>query len=283
MIISVNWLKKYTNINLPINDLVNLIGTRLVEVESVESLAPKYKDVIIAKVISVQKMENSDHLSKVLIDDDAVVKDVERNEDGFVQVVCGAPNVKEGMLAAWLPPNSIVPSTYNSEEPFKLVAKQLLNVKSNGMIASARELDLYDEHEGILEISSNEKAGSYFMDIFDLNDYLLDIENKSLTHRPDTFGVIGFAREVAGIQGVSFKTPEWLFNNRIKLNGNLPSPKVFIDNPEAAENYELVIVDGNFLNAETPNDIKSFLSRVGVRPVNAIVDATNYMMLISQF
>ena len=127
MIISVNWLKKYTNINLPINDLVNLIGTRLVEVESVESLAPKYKDVIIAKVISVQKMENSDHLSKVLIDDDAVVKDVERNEDGFVQVVCGAPNVKEGMLVAWLPPNSIVPSTYNSEEPFKLVAKQLLN------------------------------------------------------------------------------------------------------------------------------------------------------------
>ena len=281
MIISVNWLKKYTNINLPINDLVNLIGTRLVEVESVESLAPKYKDVIIAKVISVQKMENSDHLSKVLIDDDAVVKDVERNEDGFVQVVCGAPNVKEGMLVAWLPPNSIVPSTYNSEEPFKLVAKQLLNVKSNGMIASARELDLYDEHEGILEIHSNEKAGSYFIDIFDLNDYLLDIENKSLTHRPDTFGVIGFAREVAGIQGVSFKTPEWLFNNKIKLNGNLPSPKVFIDNPEAAENYELVIVDGNFLNAETPNDIKSFLSRVGVRPVNAIVDATNYMMLIS--
>ncbi len=281
MIISVNWLKKYTNIDLPVNDLVDLIGTRLVEVESVQELAPKYKDVVIAKVISVQKMENSDHLSQVLIDDDEAVSEIERNENGFIQVVCGASNVKKDMMIAWLPPGSIVPSTFNDDEPFRLEARKMLGVKSNGMIASARELDLYDEHEGILEISSTEKAGSYFMNLFELDDYLLDIENKSLTHRPDTFGVIGFAREIAGIQGNQFKTPDWLLGGKTKLIGNIPAPKVFIDNPDIAENYELAIIDGSFSNSKTPDEIKSYLSRVGVRPVNAIVDATNYMMLIS--
>ena len=281
MIVSVNWLKKYVDIDIPVQDLVELIGARLVEVESVKKLAPKYKDVIISQVILAQKIEGSDHLSQVLLDDGGVIKNVARNESGYIQVVCGAPNVRAGMNVAWLPPKSVVPNTFDDAEPFVLEARKMLGVMSNGMIASAKELDLYDEHQGILEIASEIEPGSYFSDLFELDDYLLDIENKSLTHRPDTFGVIGFAREIAGILGKPFKSPDWLLDIKSTPKGSLVAPKVFIDNPELAESYELVFVDGNFTTGKTPDEIKSYLSRVGVRPINPVVDATNYMMLIS--
>lgn len=281
MIISFNWLKKYTDIDLTPEQLVELIGSRLVEVESVESLAPKFRDVVIAEVVSAQRIEGSDHLTKLLIDDASVVQGVERNEAGQVQVVCGAPNVKEGMKIAWIPPGTIVPSTFADEKPFRLDSRKVMNVMSHGMVASAKELDLYDEHEGILEIDPSVEAGEYFVDIFNLDDYLFDIENKSLTHRPDTFGVIGFAREVAGISGKKFTTPEWLQKDSALPKGRLEAPQVFIDNPEVSANYELILADGNFSVAKTPDEIKSLLSRVGVRPVNPVVDATNYAMLIT--
>lgn len=282
MIVSVNWLKKYIDIDISVEELATLIGARLVEVEDVKSLAPKFKDVVIAQVILAQKIEGSDHLYQALIDDDGVVEGVERDENGYVQVVCGASNVRSGMKVVWLPPESIVPSTYGTPQAFKLEARKIMGVKSNGMIASARELDLYDEHDGILEVSQDIDPGSYFMDVFELNDHLLDIENKSLTHRPDTFGVIGFAREIAGILGKQFKTPGWLVIANPKFpKGSLDAPTVRIDALEAAENYELIVADGNFSEAKTPDEIKSYLSRVGVRPINAVVDATNYMMLVT--
>ena len=187
MIISVNWLKKYTKIDMPIEDLTTLIGSRLVEIESVESLGEKYKDVIIAEVVEAGPMENSDHLNVVKINDGGVRQGVERDGDGLIQVVCGAPNVRAGIFVAWLPPASIVPETFSSDDRFVLSARPLRGVMSNGMLASARELDLYDEHDGILEIDKETIAGASFVELYELDDYLIDVENKSLTHRPDTF------------------------------------------------------------------------------------------------
>ena len=112
MIISVNWLKKFTQINGTVEELATLIGARLVEIESVENLGEKYKDVIVAKVVECRPLEGSDHLNVTKIDDGGVWQDVERDENGLVQVVCGAPNVRAGLLVAWLPPRSIVPETF---------------------------------------------------------------------------------------------------------------------------------------------------------------------------
>ena len=101
MIISVNWLKKFVPDLPDIGELSKLIGVRLVEIESIENLGEKYKDVIIAKVVSAQKVENSDHLNLCKIDDDGGVrKNITRDEDGFIQVVCGAPNVRAGIFVA---------------------------------------------------------------------------------------------------------------------------------------------------------------------------------------
>jgi phenylalanyl-tRNA synthetase beta chain len=208
MIISLNWLKKYVDIKIPTEELVDLIGARLVEVEKTTDFAAKYQDVIIAKVVECEKLEGSDHLSVTKIDDGGVCDGVERDENGLIQVVCGANNVHAGMFAAWLPPRSVVPETFGTPEPFVLSARKLMGVMSNGMLASARELALGDDHNGIIDIKDTKvQPGDSFAERFELNDTLIEVENKSLTHRPDCFGVIGFAREVAGILGQKFTEP----------------------------------------------------------------------------
>lgn len=281
MIISVNWLREYTNISLPIEDLATLIGARLVEIEGIESLNDKYKDVVIVKVVECKDVEDSDHLHVTRIDDGGVMKDVERGEDGLVQVVCGAPNVRAGMYAAWLPPQSVVPETYGTDDPFVLGARQLRGLTSNGMLASAKELDLYEDHEGIVELPEM-NPGKSFSSAFYLDDYLLDIENKSLTHRPDTFGIIGFAREVAAIQGEAFKTPEWMMNPlSVESTESIEAPKVTIDNAELSARYQAVVMTGAKELAKTPFMIQTLLARSGVRPISPIVDVTNYLMLLT--
>ncbi|MFZ3016728.1 MAG: phenylalanine--tRNA ligase subunit beta [Candidatus Microsaccharimonas sp.] len=283
MIISVNWLKKFVDIDVTIDELATLIGERLVEIESVEDIGAKYKDVLVVKVVECKAVEGSDHLSVTKIDDGGKAEGVERDANGLVQVVCGAPNVHEGMLAAWLPPASTVPETFGDKEPFILASKELRGLMSNGMLASAKELDLYDDHSGIIEIDKDAKPGSSFAELYELNDYLLDIENKSLTHRPDAFGVIGFAREIAGIQGKQFRTPEWLFDLEATLqsDGSVETPTVTIDDPSLSDRFQAIVLTDADEGAQSPLEIQTYLARSGIRPISAVVDVTNYMMLLT--
>ena len=284
MIVSVNWLKKFTDIDLPIDELATLIGARLVEIEEVIDLGAKYKDVVIAKVISCEKLEGSDHLNVTKLDDGGVTQGVERDGDGLVQVVCGAPNIREGLMVAWLPPKSVVPETYGGAEPFMLDARKLRGVMSNGMIASPRELDLSDDHDGILELNGDVAPGASFAKTYELDDYLLDIENKSLTHRPDCFGIIGFAREVAAIQDKPFHTPEWLADPAPDFGvkeGDVAAPRIVIENPDLSSRYQAVVLGGADEGAQSPLLVQTYLSRVGVRPISAVVDVTNYLMMLT--
>ncbi len=283
MIISVNWLKKFVP-NLPeIDELATLIGARLVEIEGAENLGEKYKDVIITRVVSAEKVENSDHLNLCKIDDGGVRQGVERDENGFIQVVCGAPNVRGGIFVAWLPPESIVPETFGGEN-FKLGARKLMGNMSNGMIASLRELALGDEHDGILEISpevfeNGVQAGDSFAEKFELNDFLLEVENKSLTHRPDCFGIIGLAREVAGILGQKFVEPEFMKQAKFEANESRKI-EIEIQNSELCERYNAAIFDvsGVFRNPNLTIE-KTYLLRSGMRPIDEITDLANFLML----
>lgn len=281
MIISLNWLKKLTDIDITVEELSDRIGSRLVEIEDAENLGEKYKDVIIAKIIEASDVEGSDHLHLTKIDDGGKAKDVERDASGYVQVVCGAPNVRVGLLVAWLPPTSTVPETFGDKEPFVLGARELRGYKSNGMLASAKELDLYDEHDGIFEVDKDAAPGTSFAEVYELNDYLLDIENKSLTHRPDAFGIVGFAREVAGIQGKQFTTPSWLsdLTSEVVSDNSVEVPTVTIDDPTLSDRYQAIVLSGVNEGAKSPAETQTYLSRSGIRPINAVVDVTNYLML----
>ncbi|MDO8336015.1 MAG: phenylalanine--tRNA ligase subunit beta [Candidatus Saccharibacteria bacterium] len=284
MIVSINWLKQYVKIDRPIEELATIIGARLVEIEEIIDLGKKYQGIVVAKIVSVDKHPNADKLHICKIDDGGKTKGVKRDSDGLVQVVCGAPNVRKGLLVAWLPPKSTVPASFDDDEPFILGARELRGVVSNGMLASAKELAIGDSHEGILEVDVNAKPGDDFALAYELNDYLLDIENKSLTHRPDCFGIIGLAREIAAITNQQFKTPNWLLETKttIKRNPSASAPlKVNIKNTELSSRYQAVVLNSDSEKTISPILVQSWLARTGIKPISPIVDVTNYLMALT--
>ncbi len=283
MKVSVNWIKQYIDFELPsIDELVEKIGTKLGGVESVKNIGEKYQGAVIATVVSCVPHPDSDHMHLCHIDDAGAVQDVERGEDGFVQVVCGAPNVREGLRVIWLPPGSTVPESWG-KQPFVLGARQLRGVTSNGMLASARELAIGDSHEGIVEVESDKTAGTSFADAYQLNDTIIDIENKMFTHRPDCFGQLGVAREIAGILGKPFQSPDWYANSPIAEvvpKTELLPLTVVNEVPNLVPRFMAVAMTGITMG-ESPLELQTWLARVGVRPISNIVDVTNYVMLLT--
>lgn len=312
MKISLNEIKKYTPIpkDLTTQSLVDLIGSRLVEVEGFEDLSLKYQGIYIARVVSCSPIPDT-HLHLCQIDVGATgdrfsntvkaqgdtVSEGSDSDEGdsaprpLVQVVCGAPNVHEGMLAVWIAPNSVVPSTYGNED-FRLSVRKLRGYDSYGMLAALDELDLGADHEGIAEIDpAFAQAGDNFAEKFELNDIILDIENKSLTHRPDTFGLIGFSREVAGILGQKFVEPTFLTKESVFPSGFFqqtstgissvdPPLSVQIPDSDLCPRYSCVVIKAP---VSSPNSYLTleqvFLAKAGMRSVSPIVDLTNIIML----
>lgn len=290
MKVSLNWMKdvakRYSDIDLidvSVDELVKLATERLGGIESVTDLGKHYEGVVVAKVVSCQKHPNADKLSLCKIDDGGVVKDVARDENAHVQVVCGAPNVREGLLVAWIPPGSIVPASYGEKELFVLEAHDLRGEVSNGMIASPRELGINDDHDGILEIEEDTKSGTPFKELYGLDDTILEIENKMFTHRPDGFGHLGVAREVAGIQHKAFTSPQWYLKQVASSKDQVVSETqltVQVEDADLCPRYMAVVLE-NITVKPSPIWLQSYLKRVGVRPINNVVDITNYMMLLT--
>ncbi|MCA9301294.1 phenylalanine--tRNA ligase subunit beta [Candidatus Saccharibacteria bacterium] len=284
MKISLNWVRQFTDIDVTTDELVKLATERLGGIEGVTDLAKQYDGIVVAKVVSCEKHPNADKLSLCKVDDGGAVKDVERDENGYVQVVCGAPNVREGLLVAWIPPGAIVPASYGEKELFVLEARDLRGQLSNGMLASSRELGINDDHEGILEIEEDVQPGTPFKNLYDLDDTILEIENKMFTHRPDGFGHLGVAREIAGIQHKAFTSPSWyqkMENGKWKME-NGGNNNLSVDNqiPDLCPRYMAVVLD-NLKIAPSPIWLQSYLKRVGIRPINNVVDITNYMMALT--
>ncbi len=290
MLVSLNEIKKLVQIpsEVSTDELVKLIGSRLVEVEGTIDLSKKYKGIKIVKVVSCEAIPET-HLHLCQID---------AGTGSNIQVVCGAPNVHTDMLAVWLQPGCIVPQTYGGEN-FELGVRKMRGYESNGMLAGLDEIDLGDDHSGIVEIDPNfAKAGDDFAEKFELNDIILDIENKSLTHRPDTFGLVGFAREVAGILGIEFIEPEFKFGDEthsstvapdwINVEGKKGDLDIEIRDENLCKRYTAAVFEVSKAGLDsalevnkylTLNDV--FLAKAGMRKVSKIVDATNITMLMT--
>lgn len=289
MKVSINWAQHYSNVDLKAigtDEILRKIGAQLGAVEDIEYWGDRFEGVVIANVVSCQKHPNADRLSVCIIDDAGAVKDVARTEDGHVQVVCGAPNVREGLTVAWIPPGATVPST-RTTDPFVLEAREIRGYVSNGMLASAAELGISDDHNGILEINLDEvaketKIGSTFTSALWMdNEAVIDCENKMFTHRPDCFGIIGVAREIAGITGQAFKSPDWYLQKPIfEVPSQTLALNVFNDVPELVERFMAVVIEDMTI-APSPLWMQVDLARVGIRPINNIVDITNYMMQLT--
>lgn len=282
MKISVNWLREFTDIKLSIDELVKKIGAQLGEVEEVVSLGERYEGIVVVKVVECEKHSNADKLNVCKIDDGGVTKGVKRDSNGLVQVVCGAPNVRAGISVTWIPPGAIVPSTYDKER-FKLDVRPLRGVDSNGMLGSAKELQISDDHDGILIVDKPAKPGTPFTQLYELDDYIIDIENKMFTHRPDCFGILGVAREIAGIQNIKFTSPKWYLHSLpIKAGKSDKKLPLTVKNeiPDLVPRFMAVPLS-DIKIAKSPIIMQSYLSRLGVKSINNVVDITNFIMLLT--
>lgn len=280
MKISLNIIKQYIDFELPpITELVQRINEQLGGVEQVIDLNAKYKAAKIVKVVECQKHPDADRLSVCQIDD---------GSSELAQVVCGAPNVRSGMWAVWLPPDSVVPSTFGTEEEFVLGARKLRGVMSQGMLAAADELDIGDDHDGILEIDPDEwtpggqeiVAGANFATVYGLDDTIIDIENKMFTHRPDLFGQLGVAREIAGILGHQFTSPHWYTDSPAFVQAEGIEFNVV---NEASEKVPRIMFAAmkDVRVAPSPLWLQVALVAMGSKPINNVVDITNYTMLLT--
>ncbi len=280
MKVSLNWVKELTDVKLTVDELVEKIGVQLGAVEEVIDLGKKYEGIVVAKVVACEKHPNADKLQVCTIDDGGTTPDVKRGKDGLVQLVCGAPNVAAGLLVAWLPPGTVVPGSYD-KEAFKLEAREIRGVVSNGMLASPSELAISDDHGGILEID-DAKPGDSFSKVYGLDDYIIDIENKMFTHRPDLFGVLGVAREIAGIQHKAFHTKFWDWNRLAKppLKAELLPLQVKNELPKLVPRFMAQVIRGVEVKPSSSKQ-ESRLSRLGIKSINNIVDVTNWAMMLT--
>ena len=288
MKVSLNIVRSLINFELPsVDELVSRVNQQLGGVEEVIDLGVKYSSVRIVRIVECGKHPDADRLSVTKIDDGGAVSDVPRDDNGYVQVVCGAPNVHADMWAIWLPPGSTVPASFDDAEPFVLGARPLRGVLSQGMLAAADELAIGTDHKGIIEITENDlpsgaelQAGARFAEIFGLDDFVLDIENKMFTHRPDCFGQLGVAREIAGIFGQQFTSPEWYKAQQQFSTAEGLDLMITNGAPELVPRFMAVAIKDVEVKP-SPLWLQCQLVAMGGKPINNIVDATNYIMLMT--
>ena len=259
MLISCNRLKKYIKNSDNINwqEVWDKFTIRTAEVEKVTKVGDSFDGVVIAEIKECAEHPDSDHMHILKVD---------VGEEELIQVVCGAPNVKVGLKTAYVKVGGHI-------DGMEIKPRPLRGVLSNGMCCSMKELGIGESHDGILELPSNAENGLDIKKYLPIEDTIVEIDNKSLTNRPDLWGHYGIAREIATITEHELLPLdiEEITNNQEDLN-------IKISNPDLCYRYTALKVD-NILNNKTPLDMQIFLNYVGMHSISLIVDLTNYIML----
>lgn len=260
MKISLNWLRSYIDISLSVDELVKGLIDLGIEVESVENQQEKLNKFVIGKVIERSKHPNADKLS---------VCKVDAGTGEILNIVCGAPNVDTGQTVCVALVGAIVPNG-----GFEIKKAKLRGELSEGMICSAKELELGDDHSGIMVLNTELPVGTPFAEYLKQNDVILEI---GITpNRGDLLSHIGVARELGALTGNKIKEP--LLKNDF-AGGDINSKiSVEIENTKGCLRYCGSMVEGITVK-ESPEWLKKYLNAVGLRPINNIVDVTNYVMM----
>lgn len=262
MKISLNWIKDYVNIeNIDTEWLINKITVTTAEVEGIEYKGKDVEKIIVGKITEIKAHPNSEKLKviKVLNGKDEVVS------------ICGAPNIYVGMLIPFGEVGSKLPE-------MGIIKSQMVNgVQSQGIACSEKEIGISSNHEGVLDLSSIGRVGEDIKNIIDIDDIVFEIDNKSLTNRPDLWCHYGMAREIAAITRRELKSADIISEDKLKeFRGK--RLKVDIEDKEKVLRYSAIEID-NIKVINSPINIATRLYYCGMRPINLIVDLANYIML----
>lgn len=272
MKVSLNLIRKYIDLpaNLTDKQIAYDMTLRTVEVEDVQDMSKRYHNVVVGKILEVKKHPNADKLR-------ICITDIGEGEP--VQIVCGGSNLYEGEYVVVSKPGAEV-VWHGEGEPVKVEKAKMRGEVSYGMICAASEVYLQEffpneSETEIIDLKGIDcKPGDSVADLFDMNDTILEIDNKSLSNRPDLWGHYGIARELATIYNIPLKNL-----SNYEIDKNLPKYDVEIKEPNKCYRYVGIEIDGIY-NKKSPMWMQSILSKTGQRPINAIVDITNYVMIV---
>lgn len=258
MYISLNWIKDY--VDLDGIDMLDLIKNRftlaVAEVEGVEIKGANLSGVVTAKILSVDSHPNSQKLHLLKVD----------KGDEIVNIVCGAPNVKVGMIV----PLATLGANVNGQT---IMSASLAGVESNGMCCSAKEIGISDDHSGLYEFPENTPLGIDIKKILPIDDIVFEVDNKSLTNRPDLWGHYGIAREISALTHRPLK--------KLTVDNENLSDKPKLDikvNSDTCFRYTSATMN-NITKNVSPIEMQIRLYYTGMRAINMLADVTNYVML----
>lgn len=259
-----SWLRSMANPSQDTGALAQLLTMSGLEVESCEPVAPPFSGVIVAAVRAVEKHPNADKLALCTVVTGGA-------GEAPRAVVCGAPNVRAGMRVALAQVGARLPA--GDGEVLEIRAAKVRGVESQGMLCSARELGLSDDHSGILELPGDAPLGHDVREVLALEDHVYDI--KLTPNRADCLSVLGVAREVAALTGATLAAPR--IDAVVPRNETRLPVRVLA--PDLCGRFSGRVISDVNARAETPEWIKQRLSRAGQRPISALVDISNYVML----
>jgi phenylalanyl-tRNA synthetase beta chain len=255
MKLTLSWLKDHLDTDASLDQIVERLTAIGLEVEHVDDKAA-LKPFVIAKVLSAEKHPDADKLQVLKVD---------TGSGEPIQVVCGAPNARAGLVGAFAAPGAYIPGIDTT-----LGVGKIRGVESRGMMCSERELQLSDEHTGIIDLPADAPVGASFAAYAHLDDPVIEI---NLTpNRPDATSIHGIARDLAAAGLGRLKTAPI---EPIKGEGACPV-KVTIEAPELCPGFALRLVRG-VKNGPSPQWLQQRLLAIGLRPINALVDVTNYI------
>ncbi len=268
MLISLDWVNDFVKLpQIDADDLANSFTMTTAEVEGVEQTLSHLKTIKVAQITSLKKHPEADKLNLVTI---------EYGDGLSKEIVCGAPNVAPGLKIPYAELGTTLPNGMTLEP------KKIRGILSEGMLCSETELGLGEGTSGLMELESDAKVGVDMIDYLDLKaDTILDVDNKSLTHRPDLWGHYGIAREFSAAYDSELADP-FSKNWESKLEKNFtesPSPiKPVVDTDSSCRGYFGLSIDSVKVG-KTPTWMVRRLEACGLRSINNIVDISNYVML----
>jgi len=264
MNISLNWLNEYVNLsNVDPENIKNKLTTHTVEVEKIIQQKDLFKNVVVAKILEIKKHPQADKLQLAIVD---------AGEKENIEVVCGAPNIVVGQIVPLAKVGAILPNGLEIKPTI------IRGEKSNGMLCAADELGLGTDHSGIMILDNKAKIGQNFGLYLNLNEIILEIDNKSLSNRPDLWNHYGLARELSVIFDKKLNNYE---TKKIKIKKSktpIENIKVEIKAKNLCKKYLALKID-NIKIDESPTWLKNKLTAIGLNPINNIVDITNYVMM----
>jgi phenylalanyl-tRNA synthetase beta chain len=258
---TLGWLKEHLDTDADVDTIATTLTRIGLEVEGVENAGAQLGDFVVARVLTADPHPNADKLQLLTVDAGGEP----------LQVVCGAPNARAGLVGVFGPPGAHVPGS-----DFTLSIAQIRGVTSHGMMCSTRELDLGEEHDGIIELPADAPVGTPYPDYAGLNDPIFDI---AITpNRQDCMGVRGIARDLAAAGLGTLKPLHQVYRQDTlePVAGEGDAPRVATEDAEGCPAFFAQSVRG-LTNGDAPDWMRRYLVAIGQKPISALVDITNFV------